>query len=189
MPGAHPIAISTPPASYDDLIAVDTPLPGASIVSPVTVSGRARGTWYFEASFPVKLYDGNGKLLVAVPATAEGEWMTSEYVPFSGTLTFASPTTTTGTLVFEKDNPSGLPEHARELRIPVRFAATTTLPTAAIPIKLYYYNPTLDQGRGGALCSSKGLVAVDRTIPKTMTPLRRTRAGYHDRVSLVGIWA
>ncbi|MEX2052495.1 MAG: GerMN domain-containing protein [Candidatus Paceibacterota bacterium] len=40
-----------------------------------------------------------------------------------------------------------------------------------IPIKLYYYNPDLDQGQGGILCSSKGLVAVDRVLPDTTTPL------------------
>ncbi len=38
-------------------------------------------------------------------------------------------------------------------------------------IKLYYYNPDLDQGPGGAQCSRNGLVAVERIIPKTVTPL------------------
>ncbi|MFA6341183.1 MAG: GerMN domain-containing protein [Candidatus Paceibacterota bacterium] len=33
--------------------------------------------------------------------------------------------------------------------------------------KLYFYNPKLDQGAGGVECSRKGLVAVERTIPKT----------------------
>jgi len=36
-------------------------------------------------------------------------------------ITFENPETATGTLVLEKDNPSGLPEHADELRVPVRF--------------------------------------------------------------------
>lgn len=109
------------PASKDDLIVVDTPLPNAVVVSPLTISGKARGYWYFEASFPAKLYDDNGTLLGVMPVQAEGEWMTEEYVPFSAILTFATPMTPTGTLVLEKDNPSGLPEHANELRIPVRF--------------------------------------------------------------------
>jgi hypothetical protein len=38
-------------------------------------------------------------------------------------------------------------------------------------IKLYFYNPALDQGPGGVQCSSNGLVAVERVIPKTTTPL------------------
>ncbi len=39
------------------------------------------------------------------------------------------------------------------------------------PIKLYFYNPALDQGPGIVQCSKNGLVAVSRVIPKTMTPL------------------
>ena len=122
-----------PPASKDDLIVVDAPLPNALVESPLVISGRARGTWYFEASFPVKLYDAAGTLLSVTPAQADGEWMTEAYVPFSVTLTFAAPTTPTGTLVLEKDNPSGLPQHANELRIPVRFTITATSSTSTLP--------------------------------------------------------
>ncbi|MES2135315.1 MAG: GerMN domain-containing protein [Patescibacteria group bacterium] len=39
-------------------------------------------------------------------------------------------------------------------------------------IKLYFYNPALDQGPGGVQCSEKGLVAVERVLPKTTTPLK-----------------
>lgn len=176
-----PTATSTP-ASKDDLIVVSVPLPNAAISSPLMVSGRARGNWYFEASFPVKVYDGNGKLLTATPATAAGEWMTMEYVPFIATITFPVPTTATGTIVFEKNNASGLPEHANELVIPIRFAIFdpnapapgNTTPANGTPIKLYYYNPALDAGPGGPACSRNGLVAVERTIPKTETPLTDT---------------
>lgn len=42
---------------------------------------------------------------------------------------------------------------------------------ATTNIKLYFYNPDLDQGPGGVQCSKDGLVAVDRAIPETMTPL------------------
>lgn len=44
----------------------------------------------------------------------------------------------------------------------------------AIPVKLYFYDPALDMGPGGAQCTPKGLVAVDRTIPPTATPLADT---------------
>jgi hypothetical protein len=179
-----PSATTTPtvtPASKDDLIVVESPLPGATISSPVTVSGRARGNWYFEASFPVHIYDANGKELAAVPATAIGEWMTTEYVPFSVSVEYTMPATQTGVLVLEKDNASGLPEHANELRIPVRFAqfdpnaaGGAAKPGASSAVKLYYYNPSFDQGPGGSACSAKGLVALDRTIPKTQTPLGDT---------------
>lgn len=111
------------PAARDthDRIRVREPAPNTVVHSPLTVRGDARGTWYFEASFPVRLLDANGHVLAQAPAQAEGEWMTESYVPFSVTLTFQAPAPGPGTLVLEKDNPSGLPEHAAELRVPLRF--------------------------------------------------------------------
>ncbi len=100
---------------------VDQPRTGDLATSPLLIRGKARGYWYFEASFPVRLLDGNGKLLAIKPAQADGEWMTEEFVPFSMTLEFEKPTTGTGTLILQKDNPSGLPEYDDELVIPVRF--------------------------------------------------------------------
>lgn len=41
-------------------------------------------------------------------------------------------------------------------------------------IKLYFYNPVIDQGPGGVQCSKNGLVAVQRVIPETTTPLADT---------------
>ena len=105
----------------DDLIHIDTPRPKESITSPLLIEGEARGYWFFEASFPVRLFDGNGNELAVKPAQAQGEWMTEEFVPFHVILEFEEPATDTGMLVLEKDNPSGLPEHADELVIPVRF--------------------------------------------------------------------
>lgn len=165
-------------ASKDDLITVTTPLPNASVTSPLSISGEARGTWYFEASFPVKLYDANGKLLGSVAAQTINDWMTENYVPFTALLSFKTPSTATGTLVLEKDNPSGLTENANELVIPVTFRiATTTLNNPVAPqnrtVKLYYYNPSKDiDSKGIILCSRQGLVAVERRIPATMTPLQ-----------------
>lgn len=95
--------------------------PGATIKSPMEITGEARGTWYFEASFPIKIYDANGTLLGTAIAQAESDWMTENFVPFRTTLIFSTPTTTTGQLIFRKDNPSGLPEHDAEFKIPVKF--------------------------------------------------------------------
>lgn len=113
----------------DDLIAVNTPTAEQVIESPFTVSGEARGNWYFEASFPVQLLDGNGKEIATTTAKAQGDWMTTEYVPFEAVLTFAKPTTDIGTLVLKKDNPSGLPANDDQLRIPVRFVSNGELNT------------------------------------------------------------
>ena len=91
------------------------------IESPLTITGVARGTYYFEASFPVELLDGNGKRLTIIPAQAQSDWMTENFVPFSVTLTFNKSGTATGTLIFHKDNPSGEPQYDESLEIPIRF--------------------------------------------------------------------
>jgi len=106
---------------YKDLVHVNVPLPGAKVGSPFTITGRARGNWYFEASFPVRLFDANGNELALKPAQAQGDWMTTEYVPFSVTLTFVKPTTPTGTLILQKDNPSGESQFDDSVSIPVIF--------------------------------------------------------------------
>ena len=114
-------AAPPPPAALPDLIELGSPLPGGLVQSPLTVEGRARGSWFFEASFPVYLLDAEGDTLARVPAHAGGEWMTTEFVPFSATLTFRAPASPTGTLVLAKDDPSGRPERAAELRVAIRF--------------------------------------------------------------------
>ena len=112
---------SSSASSTHSQISLTTPTPNAVVTSPLTVTGEARGPWYFEASFPVRLLDGNGVEIAITPAQAQGEWMTTEFVPFQATLVFAPPATQTGTLILEKDNPSGLPEHADSISIPVSF--------------------------------------------------------------------
>lgn len=103
----------------EDIISITRPHAFAEVSSPLFVKGNARGTWYFEASFPVKLYDARGVLIAQHYATAQSDWMTTEFVPFESTLEFSISSSQQGTLVLEKDNPSGLPEHADEIRIPV----------------------------------------------------------------------
>ena len=112
--------------STADLIRVTVPLPNVFVQSPLVVKGEARGNWYFEASFPVKVFDSNGKQLGVVAAQAQGDWMTTSLVPFQATLTFDAPTTETGTIVFQKDNPSGLPANDASVSIPVYFSANAS---------------------------------------------------------------
>ena len=102
-------------------IHVSEPRAGATVTSPLKVTGEARGSWYFEASFPVRLVDSQGRVLDEAPATAQGEWMTEKFVPFGAVLTFQPPTGTSGRLILEKHNASGLPQHSDSVVIPVRF--------------------------------------------------------------------
>ena len=93
----------------------------AVVKSPLTVRGEARGNWYFEASFPVRLVDDQAHVIAVAPAQAKGDWMTDKFVPFEVTLPAFTTTAKRGTLILEKDNPSGMPEHAAMITIPVQF--------------------------------------------------------------------
>lgn len=104
-----------------DRIRLISPLPNTKVTSPLVIRGEARGPWYFEAVFPVVLVDASGKTIAEGHATAKGEWMTTEFVPFEAILTFTKPQTDTGKLILKKDNPSGLPEHDDSLVTPVFF--------------------------------------------------------------------
>lgn len=123
------IATSSSPHSYADQIVVTTPTPDAHIQSPLIIAGKARGPWFFEASFPVVLTDWDGKIIANGHATAQGNWMTGDFVPFTATLHFTSPYHTgdssfmqRGTLILKKDNPSGIPANDDAYEFPIRFA-------------------------------------------------------------------
>ncbi|MGB3799523.1 MAG: Gmad2 immunoglobulin-like domain-containing protein [Lewinella sp.] len=107
--------------AIDDLIRVDIPVLDMEAVSPLTVSGQARGTFYFEGNFTVRLKDSEGNTLAQEPATAQDDWMTEDWVPFQSVLKFDAPNSATGQVIFESANPSGLAENARHFSIPVRF--------------------------------------------------------------------
>ena len=105
----------------ENLIVVNNIKNGQLIKSPLLIKGQARGYWYFEASFPVEILDGNGKRLTIIPAQAESDWMTENFVPFSVTLVFETPDTATGTIILHKDNPSGEKSRDNSLSIPIKF--------------------------------------------------------------------
>ncbi len=104
-----------------DFIKIDLPTANSVIQSPLEIKGEARGTWYFEASFPLYLLDENGKEIARGHAEAKGEWMTENFVPFAATLEFKNFPGNHGTLVLEKDNPSGIPVHSSSIKIPIKF--------------------------------------------------------------------
>jgi len=104
-----------------DLIIIESVRPNQIISSPLYISGLARGNWFFEASFPVKLYDESGNQISFVVVQAKEDWMTEEFVPFEAYLEFQAPESKKGTLVFEKDNPSGLSENSDKLEMPILF--------------------------------------------------------------------
>lgn len=169
---------STPPereierskVSLENKIQIFSPKPGETINSPLLISGKATGNWFFEAEFSAELYDSDGNFLGRTILTAKGDWMTKELVPFEGELNFLPPTTSLGVVRFLSANPSGLPERQMTFEIPVHFEN--------VPLKkvlLYYYNPEKDKDETGNIkCSKDGLVAVEREIKVTKTPIQDT---------------
>ena len=110
-----------PSPTPDDMIVIDAPLPESVVSSPLKVTGRARGTWFFEASFPVILTNWDGLIIAQAVAQAKSDWMTTDWVPFEATLTFDADISVSsrGALILKKDNPSGEPRYddAREITI------------------------------------------------------------------------
>lgn len=152
-----------------NLIRVSNPRPNQIIQSPLAIDGEARGFWFFEASFPVKILNERGEVVVQGLAQAQGDWMTENFVQFRAELVFPAPSTEKGNLVLEKDNPSGLPEHVDELRIPIRFSEETR------QIQLYYYNQKRDQEIAEYIpCDPEAVLPVSREIFLSQTPIQDT---------------
>ncbi|MFH1401805.1 MAG: Gmad2 immunoglobulin-like domain-containing protein [Parcubacteria group bacterium] len=107
-----------------ELIIVENPQPNEIIQSPYAIKGQARGYWFFEGSFPIKLLDEKGNIIRETFTQAQDEWMTEDFIPFELILDFYIPKDQPGTLIFIKDNPSGLPENDAQIRVPVFLKAS-----------------------------------------------------------------
>lgn len=114
-------ATTTPeaPAPLHERVKVSSPAAASTVGNTFEVSGEAPGNWYFEASFPIQVRDKEGNKIAQAIAQAQGDWMTTEQVPFKTTVTLDSFYAGPATLVLIKDNPSGLPEHDDALEIPI----------------------------------------------------------------------
>jgi hypothetical protein len=107
---------------HKDLIVLDNIHAGSYISSPVTITGQARGNWFFEASFPISIVNWDGLIIGQGIATAKSDWMTEEFVPFEANITFEPATyKNNGAIILKKDNPSGLAEHDDALEIQIFF--------------------------------------------------------------------
>lgn len=93
----------------DSMPLVSSPLPGETVTSPLVIEGEAKGTWFFEANLPLKLIDSNNNIIAEGFALAQDDWMTEDYVPFVGSISYETEEEIVY-LVIEKNNPSDLPE-------------------------------------------------------------------------------
>ena len=115
-PGASPYAYRN---ASGDTITVDTPQAGAVVGKSFSVLGHARGAWFFEASFPVEVVDGNGTIIATAVAHTDANWMTNDFVPFKADLMVPTSYIGPATVVLKKDNPSGDVANDASLSYPI----------------------------------------------------------------------
>jgi len=103
-----------------DRVVVEAPLPGAAVRSPLVVSGRARGGWFFEGEVWLRLLDRDRNVLARGFASARAEWMTPGFVAFEGALEYPRRSgPRRGILVVRRNNPSDDRSLDQALEIPV----------------------------------------------------------------------
>jgi hypothetical protein len=96
--------------------------PVTAASTSLTVSGKARGIWYFEASFPIQILNASGTVLAQGAAQAEGDWETTDFVAFTASFNYpAQPMGSNGSIVLKKDNPSGDPANDKQIEVPIVF--------------------------------------------------------------------
>jgi hypothetical protein len=105
-------------ATNDDIF-VHAPHPGQSLTQSFVVTGYARGTWFFEAVFPVEVLNKKGVVIGTAQAKADSDWMTTDFVPFTAEINLKALYNGPATIVLKKDNPSGDPAKDASVSIPV----------------------------------------------------------------------
>ena len=153
-----PVENGTLEQFVSEKVRLSSPRINEIIGSPLSLTGEARGLWFFEASFPVRILDGGGDEIAVGYVQATSDWMTESFVPFEGRIEFQMPKTESGTLVLEKDNPSGLPEHYEEVRIPIRFKASGAPQESTEGCKI--------TGCSGQICSGQDMITTCEMRPE-----------------------
>lgn len=146
-----------------NLIIVSQPVSNAVVSSPLEIKGRASGTWFFEGSFPIILTDDQDNILAQGIATSIQDWMTEDFIDFTGLLYFERPVSTSGKIIFKKDNPSGLEQFDDQLVVPVQFDSKN------MTVKVYF---TTNATGGDTDFDCNEVQAVDKTVPYSLATAR-----------------
>jgi len=120
-PTPSSVNLNSPTPSINEP-SVTTPLANSKVKSPLKITGTVPSGWMFEGVFPIKLLDSNQNVIARGQAkeVVSGSWQSGKPIEFSATLTFKSASGA-GTLVLEKDNPSGNPENIKKFEVPIIF--------------------------------------------------------------------
>lgn len=105
----------------ENLIVIEYPKPYEKLENPLLIRGKARGYFFFEAAFPIKIVDENGNVLMEDYIETKENWMTENFVSFEKYINLNFGKIKRGFIIFEKANPSGLKENQFEISIPVYF--------------------------------------------------------------------
>lgn len=100
-------------------VIVNSPVTNATVGQTFTIKGEAPGNWFFEATFPIQVRDKDNNKIGQTIAQAQSDWMTTSQVPFTANVTLSAAYHGAATLVFLRDNPSGLPENDDSLEVPI----------------------------------------------------------------------
>lgn len=109
----------------------------------------------------------NSKSLIAIIAVIVAAvlvWALFLRAPKANGPQTDSNTTETGTLILQKDNPSGLPEFDDEIRVPIRFSQTAE----PMAVQVFFGNSDLDP----EVTDCSRVFGAERTIPKTAAVAR-----------------
>jgi hypothetical protein len=115
------------PAQKEGKIVVSSPLPESTVsASPIVIKGRAVGNWFFEASAPVDVVNWDGLIIGQGFVTVDQgyDWMTTDFVPFTGSVSYDASQLTPykyGWIIMHKDNPSGEPQFDDSLEFKILF--------------------------------------------------------------------
>ena len=112
---------SSQSVSNSQKVTVISPDLSIPLKSPLVIKGMVSGAYFSEGVFPVVLEDADGKEIARALAHADYEWMTEEPVAFTVNLVFKNIKGGSGTLIFKKDNPSGMVENNAQQEFKVIF--------------------------------------------------------------------
>lgn len=106
---------------------VTSPSPNQVLeASPIVVKGRARGNWFFEATAPVTITNWDGLIIGQgyISVDQPYDWMTTDFVPFTGTITYDKTQLGAynhGYIIFKNSNASGEPQFDKSLEFKILF--------------------------------------------------------------------
>lgn len=147
---------------------VISPKSGDTITGPLVIKGYIPKSWTFEGQFQMKLLDSQRRIIIQdrVPVEWDNE-NKKDTLYFVESYNYHT-SATSGFLVLENDNPSGLPEKQKNIEILVNFSKPPP-----DTVYLFLYNPEEDK----KICDC---VACQVVLPEpvkiahTETPIKDT---------------